>query len=193
MNKSVRVLFALRWLWVCLFFLCISCAHDPHFTTDSEGTPVWRHGALSFDPRGEWGYLGHEGVVWMFGHVSERVWSMVFVHADPGGQSRDELRKQIISAMSGIGDEGTCTDGFIDNQPVLFCRGACRGPLGTVRAQNMIGSRSPYEVVPISYNMFVSDGPDARYAVIVYALEEDIATYQNVLDGFLNSFRFSNR
>lgn len=127
----------------------------------------------------------------MFGHVSGRVWAMVFVHTGPTGQSREDMRKQAVSAMSSIGDDAMCTDGFIDKQPVLFCQGSCRGPLGTVRAQHMIGARSPHELVPISYNTFVSDGPDARYVVIVYALQEDIDADQNVLDRFLNSFHFS--
>lgn len=176
---------------VCLIFLCASCSHDPHFTNDSSGTPIWKHGALSFDPQGEWGYLGRDGIAWMFGHVSGRVWSMVFVHKDTTGQSKDDLRRRAVAAMSGIGDVEMCTDGFIDKQPVLISRGTCRGPLGTVRQQHMIGARSPHELVPISYNTFVSDGPDAGYVVIVYALQEDINAYQYVLDRYMNSFRFS--
>lgn len=195
MNKRCRILCMLNCLLVCSFFLCASCAHDPHFTTDSKGTPIWKHGALSFDPKGEWGYVGRgrEGVVWMFGHVSGQVWSLVSVYPGPTGQSKEDLRELAMSAMSDIGDAETCADGLIDDQPVLFCRGSYRDLLGTVRPQQMLGTRSLDAVVPISLNMFVSDGPDARYVVFVYALQEDIATCQSVMDRFMNSIRFSTK
>lgn len=191
-NKSKRALFTPWWLYACLFVLCASCVHDPSLTTNAAGDPIWRHGALSFNPAGEWGRVGRKGTAWQFGHVSGMVWSMIFVNPRQPGLSRDDLRKQALSAMSYVGYDGSCTEGVIGKQPVLFCQGLCDGPLGSVRTKQGLNYRSPNEVVPISYKMLVSDGPDARYVVIVYIVETDTASYQDVVDRFIGSFRISS-
>lgn len=163
-------------LSVVIVLLMLGCAGTgPIVDVNGRSGPVWKNMSATLEPGPNWYFVEEKNSIWKFRHLWLGLIGSVIMQPILDDITDDELRQRVESF---IGRVISCDEKRIRGQRVFVLRG--------FKVDHIDSDK-----VDESYVVcLVSNGPIARYSVIVSTYAPHADAHKEAMDNFVNSFTF---
>lgn len=165
-------------LLVVLLVTVVGCAGTgPQVNLGTHGWPVWRNRSATLEPGPDWEYIDfhQEHAAWKFRHKPTGMIGSVIMYPILDADTDVEVRQKVEGVL---GTVLSCDDKRIRGQRVFVIH-------------TLTNKHGPEQKGDEIYSVcLVSNGPSARYYVVVSSYAELSEERKGIMDMFVNSFTF---